>query len=135
MGHVSSCLAVPPNQGLIHGTGDFSEGPPSVTAPRRCPNGAVVHLAAALGVPWLPQTLLLAVRHDGLDPDDPAADMRAMGPVGSALVGCNPDLALHHMHDPSQDRLMIARMTYFRVKLLRLPGPYREFLSTCHRAG
>jgi hypothetical protein len=35
------------------------------------------------------------------------------------------------MHDPVQDRLMIARMTYFRVKFLRLPGPYREFLSSC----
>jgi hypothetical protein len=94
-------------------------------------NGAITHLAAALGAPWLPQTLLLAVRHGGLDPDDPAADMQAMMPAGRALLQRNPDLALHHMHDPVQDRLMIARMTYFRVKFLRLPGPYREFLSSC----
>jgi hypothetical protein len=47
----------------------------------------MVHLAAALGAPWLPQTLLLAVRHGGLDPDDPAADMRAMAPAGRIHPG------------------------------------------------
>jgi hypothetical protein len=98
-------------------------------------NGAMTHLAAALGAPWLPQTLLLAVRHGGLDPDDPAADMRAMMPAGRALLEGNPDLALHHMHDPVQDRLMIARMTYFRVKFLRLPGAYRAFLDSCLAPG
>jgi hypothetical protein len=98
-------------------------------------NGALIHLAAALGVPWLPQTLLVAVRHGGLDPDDPAADLRAMAPAGRALTQANPDLALHHMHDPSQDRLMIARTTYFRVKWLRLPQPYRVFLADCLEPG
>ena len=98
-------------------------------------NGAVAHLAAALGAPWLPQTLLLAVRTGGLDPDDPAADMRAMTPAGRALVAANPGLALHHMHDPVQDRLMIARMAYFRVKFLRLPAPYRRFLADCLAPG
>lgn len=98
-------------------------------------NGALIHLAAALGVPWLPQTLLVAVRHGGLDPDDPAADLRAMAPAGRALTQANPDLALHHMHDPSQDRLMIARMTYFRVKWLRMPQPYRAFLTDCLAPG
>jgi hypothetical protein len=98
-------------------------------------NGALVHLAAALGAPWLPQTLLLAVRAGRMDPDDPAADMRAMLPVGRALAEANPGLALHHMHDPVQDRLMIARMTYFRVKFLRLPRPYRQFLAECLAPG
>jgi hypothetical protein len=98
-------------------------------------NGAVTHLAAALGAPWLPQTLLLAVRTGGLDPDDPAAGMRAMTPAGRALVAANPGLALHHMHDPVQDRLMIARMAYFRVKFLRLPPPYRAFLADCLAPG
>lgn len=98
-------------------------------------NGAMTHLAAAVRAPWLPQTLLLAVRHGGLDPDDPAADMRKMAPAGQALVAANPDLELHHMHDPSQDRLMIARMTYFRVKFLRLPAPYVRFLERCLAPG
>jgi hypothetical protein len=98
-------------------------------------NGALAHLAAALGAPWLPQTLLLAVRTGSLDPDDPAAGMRAMMPAGRALLDANPGLALHHMHDPVQDRLMIARMAYFRVKFLQLPGPYRAFLADCLAPG
>jgi hypothetical protein len=98
-------------------------------------NGAVAHLAAALGAPWLPQTLLVAVRNGGLDPDDPAADMHAMTPAGRELTKNNPGLELHHMHDPVQDRLMIARMTYFRVKLLSLPRPYRQFLADCLAPG
>jgi hypothetical protein len=98
-------------------------------------NGALAHLAAALGAPWLPQTLLLAVRTGGLDPDDPAADMRAMMPAGRALLERNPGLALHHMHDPVQDRLMITRMAYFRVKFLRLPHAYRAFLADCLAPG
>jgi hypothetical protein len=98
-------------------------------------NGAVAHLAAALRAPWLPQTMLLAVRHGGIDPDDPAADMREMAAAGRDLLAANPDLELHHMHDPSQDRLMIARMTYFRVKFLRLPAPYRLFLERCLAPG
>jgi hypothetical protein len=98
-------------------------------------NGAVTHLAAALGVPWLPQTLLLAVRAGARDPDDPAADMRALTPTGRALVEANPGLELHHMHDPVHDRLMIGRMAYFRVKFLRLPRSYRDFLAECVAPG
>jgi hypothetical protein len=33
------------------------------------------------------------------------------------------------MHDANQDRLMIAGMTYFRVKWRRLAKAYREFLE------
>ena len=98
-------------------------------------NGALVHLAAALGVPWLPQTLLLAVRHGGLDPDDPVTDMREMADAGRSVLASNSGIELHHMHDPSQDRLMIARMTYFRVKFLALPAPYRRFLTQCLAPG
>ncbi|HZR48094.1 MAG TPA: hypothetical protein VFB06_01105 [Streptosporangiaceae bacterium] len=98
-------------------------------------NGALTHLAAALGAPWLPQTLLLAVKTGGLDPDEPAADMRAMSPAGQRFLAANPGMALHHMHDPVQDRLMIAGMAYFRVKFRQLPAPYRAFLAECLEPG
>ncbi|WP_043636559.1 hypothetical protein [Nonomuraea candida] len=92
-------------------------------------NGALVHLAAALGVPWLPQTLLLPVRRHGVSPDDPRGDLAVTRPAGEALLAANPDLVLHHMHDANQDRLMIAGMTYFRVKWRRLAAAYRRFLE------
>jgi len=92
-------------------------------------NGAAVHLWAALGIPWLPQTFLIPVRHPGLDVDDPASGLEwAKGPA-RLLLDANPDFDLHHMHDPVQDRLMLARMTYFRVKLHRLGNAYERFLA------
>ncbi len=89
-------------------------------------NGAAIHLAAAVGAPWLPQTLLIPVRRRGVDRDDPEAEMRAGIEPAKALLESNPDLALHHMHDPNQDRLMIGGMSYFRVKWQQLPADCSE---------
>jgi hypothetical protein len=94
-------------------------------------DGAMIHLAAAVGAPWLPQTVLIPVRRRGGHPDDPAASLRASRRAGQDLADAAPDLVLHHMHDPNQDRLMIAGMSYFRVKFRRLPAAYREFLREC----
>ncbi|MDA3644433.1 hypothetical protein LZ318_30515 [Saccharopolyspora indica] len=91
-------------------------------------NGAVVHLAAALDAPWLPQTVLIPVRRRGVDRDDPRGELEAGRDPAERLLAANPDLVLHHMHDPNQDRLMIAGMSYFRVKWRRLPDAYRRFL-------
>ncbi len=94
-------------------------------------NGAATHLCAAMGIPWLPQTFLIPVRHPGLDPDKPIEVAEwARGPAADLLAN-NPDLVLHQMHDPSQDRLMIQRMAYFRTKFLRLGEAYRRFMEEC----
>jgi hypothetical protein len=92
-------------------------------------SGALVHLAAALGIPWLPQTFLVPVRRTGVHPDEPKADLEFGREHAPKLLEANPDLQLHHMHDPNQDRLMIQLMTYFRVKLLRLGEAYEQFIS------
>lgn len=78
-------------------------------------NGAAIHLAAAMGIPWLPQTFLIPARHPGLDPDDVSAAIAWARSPAEALLRANPELRLHHMHDPNQDRLMVQRMAYFRV--------------------
>jgi hypothetical protein len=93
-------------------------------------NGALVHLCAALGIPWLPQTLLTLIRHDGqVHQDDAAAAMVWARPAARAFLAANPGIALHHMHDPAQDRLMLAYIAYFRSKYLRLPQAYRAFIG------
>jgi pimeloyl-ACP methyl ester carboxylesterase len=74
-------------------------------------------------------TLLLPVRQHGVHPDEPADDMAAMLEPARTLLAANPDLALHHMHDANQDRLMIQRMTYLRVKRQRLGAAYERFLT------
>ena len=95
-------------------------------------SGALIHLAAALDAPWLPQTLLIPVRRRGVDRDDPRTE-RGMGvEPGNALLSANPDLVLHHVHDPVQD---LAGLSYFRIKWQRLPLAYRRFLREHLAAG
>ncbi len=89
--------------------------------------GAMVHLGAALGAPWLPQTFLVPVRLPG-PRDDMVAAMRDGIAAGERLLEANPDLDLHRMHDASQDRLMVRHMAYFRVKRRRLGAAYERFL-------
>lgn len=91
-------------------------------------NGAAVHLATALDAPWLPQTWFVPVRRDGVHPDEPLDDLEWSREPARRLLDANPDLQLHHMHDPNQDRLMVQRMTYFRVKRRTLGEAYERFL-------
>ncbi len=109
--------------------------------PRRYPgimigssNGAMAHLAAALQFPWLPATVLVPVRHtaDAGRPDHALAFGRVVAP---ALLAANPEVVLHQMHDAAQDRLMAARMAYFRVKWSRPPAAYRDGLNRLLRPG
>jgi hypothetical protein len=91
-------------------------------------NGALVHLAAALGAPWLPQTFLCPVRDAFSDPDDPAGSLARGRTVAETIEHQQPGLSVHHMHDPNQDRLMLKTMSYFRLKYTALPAAYRKFL-------
>jgi len=71
--------------------------------------GSLVHLCAAFGVPWLPQTLLLPVQQKGLSPDEPRRAVHALAGTARALLDRNPDVVLHHMHDRglAGDRLFV----------------------------
>jgi len=53
--------------------------------------GALVHLCAAFGLPWLPQTLLLPVRQRGISPDEPQRAAVALAGTARALLDRNPD--------------------------------------------
>jgi hypothetical protein len=92
-------------------------------------NGALVHLAAAIGAPWLPQTVLVPVRHRAEDPADASEALDFGARVAGPLLRRNPDVTLHHMHDPNQDALMVRHMAYFRVKRRRLGPAYERWLA------
>jgi len=92
-------------------------------------NGAAVHLCTALGIPWLPQTTLVPVRRQPIHPDEMLDEMNWAREPGQRLLEANPDIQLHHMHDPNQDRLMIEYMSYFRIKRKTLGLNYERFLS------
>lgn len=98
-------------------------------------NGAMIHLAAALGCPWLPQTLLLPVRRRYIHMDEPREIAAETRDAAGRMLAVNPNVALHQMHDPVQDRLPVRRMSYFRMKYLRLPRAYRQFLDDCLSLG
>lgn len=98
-------------------------------------NGALMHLCAACGIPWLPQTYLMPVAHRRLDPNDVETELSRMRELAHQFLGAHPDVQLHHMHDPSQDRLMVQLMSYFRLKYLRLPAAYKDFLKQCLEPG
>lgn len=91
-------------------------------------SGALVNLCAALRVPWLPQSVLVPVRHLHGRADAPLESCEFGRRVAPPLLEANPDLALHHMHDPVQDRVMVGWMSYFRVKRLSLGRDYERFL-------
>lgn len=94
-------------------------------------NGALVHLSAALDMPWLPQTIFIPVRFVGNEPDHPKTSLEFGKEYGPLLLEANPDLQLHQMHDANQDRLMINYMAYFRVKRRTLGRAYEAFLDRC----
>jgi hypothetical protein len=92
-------------------------------------NGALMHMGAALGIPWLGQTFLTLVAQTHVDPDDPVHAMETELETAEQFLATNPYSQLHHMHDPNQDRLMLGLITYFRSKYLRLPPAYRRFVT------
>lgn len=92
-------------------------------------SGALVHLCAVLGAPWLPQTFLTLIRQRGVHPDEACHAMEAGRGPAQRILAANPDVQLHHMHDPNQDRLMLGYITYFRMKHRRLLRAYRYFLE------
>lgn len=93
------------------------------------PSGGVVHLAAALGAPFLPQTTLSTVRDLTSDIDDPAGAMAALAPTVGQVAHHNPGVAVYHMHDPAQHRPILEAVAYLRLKRLRLGRAYERFLA------
>lgn len=95
-------------------------------------NGAAVYLSTALGMPWLPQTFLIPIGRSGgaLHPDELKKDIAMTRESARRLLENNPDLQVNQMHDPVQDRLMVERMAYFRVKRIGLGETFTRFLET-----
>jgi hypothetical protein len=92
-------------------------------------SGGALHLAAALRAPYLPQTLLVAVRDLRTHPDDAVGAMEALAPTTRLVAQRNPDVSVYHMHDPAQDRPMVEGMAYLRLKRHRLGRAFERFLE------
>ncbi len=114
----------------------FSEWISNIYPPKKYPalfigssNGSIIHLAAAMGIPWLPQTFLIPVKTpSGLGVDEPVTRMEWGRKNARELLHNNPGLQLHHMMDPNQDRPMLKKISYFRVKQIKLSEAYKKFI-------
>lgn len=91
-------------------------------------NGALTHLCAAMGIPYLPQTLPLLVRKDRMNPEEPVQDLEWGKPYAEELLALNPDLHISQMVDPVHDRIMSQVICYFRIKIIGLIESYKRFM-------
>lgn len=92
-------------------------------------HGALIHLAAAMGIPWLEQTFLTLARRDISPPDEMVQDIDFARRYGPLLLKNNPGIKLYQMADPANDRLMAMKAAYFRIKHVVLPRAYRQFIE------
>jgi hypothetical protein len=100
------------------------------------PTGAAVHLAAALGVPWLPAGFDVAVARPAGDAgdtsrlDDVSRALEDGRAPADAVMAANPDVCVRQVYDPVGRRAASGSMVDLRVQWTRLPAAYQEFLAT-----
>jgi hypothetical protein len=99
------------------------------------PHGAAVHLAAALGAPWLPTGFTVTVAWpEGSVGDWPGALQRG-AVIADRLLAANPTVTVRQVHDPVQRGALCGSTLTLHVRWRRLPSAYRSFLRRRLRPG
>lgn len=93
------------------------------------PNGAVAHLAALLEAPLLSSSFLLSFRNL-LAPDDLQGYARFGEGLAAQLLERGEEFEAINHYDPLHDRSLIKYADLLRLRLVRLPQAYREFIQT-----
>ncbi|HTJ36509.1 MAG TPA: hypothetical protein VL738_25095 [Dactylosporangium sp.] len=107
------------------------------------PHGAALHLASALGVPWLPAAFELPTAdiatHDGMSPNGVGADGAAAAKAGErnarGILDANPDVTVRQVYDPVWRGWSATSTAYAVVRWQRLPEAYRELVADRLRPG
>lgn len=93
-------------------------------------NGALNHLYALLGIPWLPQTFLIPVNTGkSLSVDHPRDTIEWSAKHAPAFLRNNTKWQLSQMMDPVQDRVRAGEIAYFRIKMISMNKWYLKFLK------
>ncbi|MET7398571.1 hypothetical protein ABZS66_34295 [Dactylosporangium sp. NPDC005572] len=89
------------------------------------PHGAAVHLALALGVPWLP------VAFEVPTPEVAAGEQPTADGLRHArdILDANPDVTVRQVYDPVWRGWSGTTAAYAVVRWQRLPPAYREFVA------
>ncbi|HEX8631475.1 MAG TPA: hypothetical protein VF755_25220 [Catenuloplanes sp.] len=91
-------------------------------------HGGAVHLAAALGAPWLPTGFTVTVRWPGGSVGDWGGARDAGAAVAAGLLARDPALSVRQVHDPVRRGGLCASTLTLHIRWRRLPAAYRSFL-------
>lgn len=93
------------------------------------PHGAAVHLAAALGAPWLPTGFTLAVRWPGGRLGDWTAASQFGLSAAEPLLAARPDVSVRQVHDPIGAGARAGSTVTLEVRWRALPAAYRRLIG------
>lgn len=90
--------------------------------------GAAAHIAAILGAPFLPQPFVLGFQGGSASDSIDEHCARAIQLVDPILKN-NADIQIISHFDPVHDGWLTRWMNHVRIKLLRIPPAYQEFIQ------
>ncbi len=96
--------------------------------------GASAHLAAVLGVPFLPQPFILGLRGGSPD-DDIESHVELTSWVARRILDRNPELMAVAHFDPIHDGWLTRVISHLRLKLIALPQGYKRFIRNMLEPG
>ncbi|MFD1321759.1 hypothetical protein [Micromonospora sonneratiae] len=94
------------------------------------PHGGAVHLAIALGVPWLPSAFEVSVHWPGGSVDNPLGALAHGARIAARLIAGNPEVAVRQVHDPASRGVLAGSTVSLMVRWQQLPEAYRRFLGS-----
>jgi hypothetical protein len=93
------------------------------------PHGGAVHLAAALGAPWLPTSFTVTVRWPDGAVDDWGGALDWGATVAVRILAANPTVTVRQVHDPLRRGPLCASTVTLHVRWRQLPPAYRAFVQ------
>lgn len=96
--------------------------------------GPAAHLAAALGGPFLPQPFVLNFK-GGSPKDEVEPHFERSRALGERILANNADIMVIGHFDPVHDGWLTSQVNHVRIKLLRTPPAYTDFLRARLRKG
>ncbi|MER7168122.1 hypothetical protein ABT336_18890 [Micromonospora sp. NPDC000207] len=93
------------------------------------PHGAAMHLAVALGVPWLPTAFEVNAQWPGGEVDRPHHALSHGSALSARLLGGNADVHVRQVHCPASRGTAAGQTVSLTVRWRHLPGAYRRFLT------
>jgi hypothetical protein len=92
------------------------------------PNGALAYLAALLDAAFLPSHFLLSFA-DRTQPDAIETYQQHGAHLIKTILQTNHDLQAVNHYDPIHDRFLVSEVNHVRLKLLKLPEAYQQFIK------